>query len=376
MLGRIFSARKGTLQLIILASFAIFWTAVPAKAQLETPGLIISEFLANPAGTDSPFEYIELVATESIDFSVTPFSVVVSDGATNADGWIAGGTMTYGFSITSGTVEPGEVVYVGGSSMTPTGKKLRVIDTGVTPGDRFGDPRANGVVGNGGATADGIAVFAAHIDTLTSSTVPVDALFYGTSTGNAVVANGAAGFELPYNDHYQGGKLLPNSFLGPDPGSGQVVVASGVYDIKKATFTTPRTWSIGPATDNVSGVEVIIPVNEPITLTCPAALFSEPGIGASIDITAVDPDGIVSAPQMISAPITGISLTNASGATEVGGTARATLNLGTNTPEGTHTVTIKVQNNDDPPLEATCDITVGFVENTTQVYLPIIRKEK
>lgn len=378
MLGHIFSARNRTLQLAILASLAIFWTAIPAKAQLETPGLIISEFLANPGGNDSPFEYIELVATEEIDFSVTPFSIVVSDGATDANGWVAGGTMTYGFNITSGKVEPGEVVYVGGSSMTPTGKKLRTIDTSVVPGtgDRFGDNRLSGVVGNGGATADGIAVFAADINSLTSSTVPVDALFYGTSMGAAVVANGAAGFELPYNDHYQGGKLLPNSFLGPDPGSTQVVVATGAYDIKTASFTTPRTWSIGPASDNVSSVEVIIPVNEPITLNCPAALFSEPGVAASVDITAVDPDGIVTAPQMTSAPISGISLTNASAASGVGGTAQAKLNLAANTAEGIHKVTIRVRNNDVPPLEATCEISVGFVENNSKTFLPIVRKER
>lgn len=378
MLGHIFSARNRTLQLAILASLAIFWTAIPAKAQLETPGLIISEFLANPGGNDSPFEYIELVATEEIDFSVTPFSIVVSDGATDANGWVAGGTMTYGFNITSGKVEPGEVVYVGGSSMTPTGKKLRTIDTSVVPGtgDRFGDNRLSGVVGNGGATADGIAVFAADINSLTRSTVPVDALFYGTSMGAAVVANGAAGFELPYNDHYQGGKLLPNSFLGPDPGSTQVVVATGAYDIKTASFTTPRTWSIGPASDNVSSVEVIIPVNEPITLNCPAALFSEPGVAASVDITAVDPDGIVTAPQMTSAPISGISLTNASAASGVGGTAQAKLNLAANTAEGIHKVTIRVRNNDVPPLEATCEISVGFVENNSKTFLPIVRKER
>lgn len=377
MLGPIFSIRRGTLQLMMLASLVIFWTAIPAQAQLSTPGLIITEFLANPAGNDSPFEYIELVATEAIDFSVTPFSVVVSDGATDANGWVAGTTMTYGFNITSGTVEPGEVVYVGGSSMTPTGKKLRVIDTSVEPGtgDRFGDNRLSGVVGNGGATADGIAVFAADINTLTSSTVPVDALFYGTSMGAAVVANGAAGFELPINDHYQGGKLQPNSFLGPDPGSTQVIVATGAYDIKTASFKTPRTWSVAPGTDNSSSVEVIVPVNEPIALSCPAALFSEPGVPASVDISAVDPDDIVSAPQLTSAPIAGITLTDESAAPEVGGKAQAKLNLGANTAEGIHKVTIKVFNNDQPPLEATCEISVGFVKNESKTFLPIIRKD-
>jgi hypothetical protein len=376
MLGPIFSIRRGTLQLMMLASLVIFWTAIPAQAQLSTPGLIISEFLANPAGDDSPFEYIELVATEAIDFSVTPFSLVVSDGATDANGWVAGGTMTYGFNITSGTVEPGEIVYVGGSSMTPTGKKLRTINTATESGDRFGDPRLSGVVGNGGASADGIAVFAADINALTNSTVPVDALFYGTSFGAAIVDGGAAGFQLPINDLYQGGKLQPNSFLGPDPGSTQVVVATGAYDIKTATFTTARTWSFAPGTDNASSVEVIIPVNEPIALTCPAALFSEPGVAASVEISAVDPDDIVSAPQLTNAPIAGITLTDEKAAPAIGGKATAKLNLAANTAAGIHKVTIKVFNNDQPPLEVTCEISVGFVENSSKTFLPIIRKER
>jgi hypothetical protein len=39
-----------------------------------TPTLLISEYLANPSSTDSPFEYVELVATGSIDFAVTNYS--------------------------------------------------------------------------------------------------------------------------------------------------------------------------------------------------------------------------------------------------------------------------------------------------------------
>jgi hypothetical protein len=48
---------------------------------------------------------------------------------------------------------------------------------------------------NGGTSADGIAVFDVGINTLTSSTVPIDAIFYGTALGNAVVSAGAAGYQ-------------------------------------------------------------------------------------------------------------------------------------------------------------------------------------
>src|SRR5687768_4529235 len=89
--------------------------AVPTRAQL-----LISEYLANPSGTDSPFEFVELIATENIDFSLTPYSVVFgNNGTATANGWIQGADVTYGFNITAGSVSPGDVVYVGGSSMAP-----------------------------------------------------------------------------------------------------------------------------------------------------------------------------------------------------------------------------------------------------------------
>ncbi len=79
--------------------------------------LLISEFMANPNSTDGNTEWIELVATKSINFATTPYSVVVANnGAATASGWIAGGAVTYGFNISSGSVNAGDVVYVGGNA--------------------------------------------------------------------------------------------------------------------------------------------------------------------------------------------------------------------------------------------------------------------
>jgi hypothetical protein len=44
--------------------------------------LLISEYLANPNGTDSPFEFVELRATRTINFATTPYSVVVANNGT------------------------------------------------------------------------------------------------------------------------------------------------------------------------------------------------------------------------------------------------------------------------------------------------------
>ena len=235
---------------------------ITLKSFAQRPGLIISELHINPAGADSPFEYAEFRATKFINFATTPYSVVLcNNGTATAAGWIAGGALSYGFSINTGTVNPGDVVYVGGSSMAPTGVKLRVINTGTTAGDGFGNLNTGGVFGNGGPSADGIAVFDAGIATLTNSTVPIDALFYGTAVGSATTATG--GYELPINDLYAGGKMQSTSFLGGDPGALNLV-ANGVFDTITNTYISARSWNIAALTDGNSSVilsNVLPPAN-------------------------------------------------------------------------------------------------------------------
>lgn len=208
--------------------------ALEPRDMPANPGLVISEFLANPSGTDSPFEYVELRATRTIDFTTTPFSVVFAEttGSFGSSGWASGGIYTYGFSITTGSVSVGDVVYVGGSSMTPTGPKLRTINTATTPGDGFGVPRSAGVLGNGGDHADGIAVFDTAIGSVTSSTVPVDAILFGLTIGNAA----SVGYVLPTNDMYSGGTAGVGTSLAPDPSGGDLIYATGVFDLGSDTW--------------------------------------------------------------------------------------------------------------------------------------------
>jgi len=304
----------------------------------QGPGLIISELLPNPAGTDSPFEYVELVATRNIDFSVTPYSVVVcNNGTGSVNGWIAGGTTTYGFSITTGTVTQGQIVYVGGSSMAPTGTKIRVIDTGTQPGDGFGSAVASGVFGNGGGNCDGVAIFDAAIGTITASTVPIDALFFGTGTGTAVVNAGADGYQLPVNDLYTGGKLQTTSFLAPDAASTQLITGTGIFNQNTGLFTTNRTWAVGTAmTDGTSTV----------LLTFPPATFSFATTNQRVDENAgtatVNINIGSSNIYPSSATITVNALSTVSGADYTFGTATVTF-PGSATGSQTFTITL---NND------------------------------
>jgi len=238
-----------------IATLVLFLSGV-LGLHAQNPGLVISEVLANPNGTDSPFEWIELIATQNIDFSVTPYSVVAcNNGTGTTNGWISGGTLSYAFQINSGTVTAGQVVYVGGSTMAPTGTKIRVINTGTTAGDGFGNAQTGGVIGNGGANADGIAVFNLPVASLTNSTVPTDAIFYGTAIGTALVNAGVDGYQLPVNDRYVGGKLQSSSFFAGDPGSDVSIKASGFFNTASNSWFGQRTWSTQTAVnDNTSAI--------------------------------------------------------------------------------------------------------------------------
>jgi hypothetical protein len=318
-------------------------------------GLIISEFLANPNGSDSPYEYIELVATTSINFATTPYTVVVTDaGAATSNGWKAGGTVTYAFQISAGSVTAGQVVYVGGSSMLPlsnSGTSLRSINTGTTAGDNFGTASSDGVLGNGGSNADGIAVFDVAASSINSSKVPVDAIFFGDAIGTAFKSSGS-GYQLPVNDMYNGGKLQTNSFEAPDPGADQLIKATtGTYNPTTGTFTTARTWALttAPSYNQTSLTIAGNTVNQPpvVTLAIPTVSGNAPATVA-LSAAATDADGTVSnvafyngttlLTTVTTAPYT-YSWTNVAAGTYTI-TAKATDNAGAVTTATTQTVTV------------------------------------
>nr|MBK9650371.1 PKD domain-containing protein [Bacteroidota bacterium] len=131
--------------------------SVPCGA--NSKGLLIAKIFANPAGTDSTFEFIQLVATKNIDFSVTPYTVFFSNnGVATVNGWKAGAAITYAFEINTGTALAGGIYYVGGINMVPLTNRLRAKNSATTAGDGgIGNASNSGVLGNGG-TSDGVAV--------------------------------------------------------------------------------------------------------------------------------------------------------------------------------------------------------------------------
>lgn len=250
--------------------------------------LIITGYMSNPWGTDNPiagtvykkgnvqythdggYEYIQLMVTEDIDFSRTPYSVVTANnyhnrGAT-AYGWTQGGKTTFKFDLTAGSAKKGTFIYVGSPSKVIAGSHskgksadisaanwIRVIASNARTkkilGDGFGNAN-NGILGNAdskglNADADGIAVFKGT--KVKASTVPIDAIFYGSEIGEAAGSR-SKGYVLPTNDHYNNpsGKARfgegENQFYfpQPDPSANVFTKLGGVYNTGKNAWDTPR----------------------------------------------------------------------------------------------------------------------------------------
>jgi len=237
--------------------------------------IIISGFLANPNGTDGNYEYIQLKATQAIDFSTSNYCIVVANnGAATASGWAEGNAITYKFNLTSGTVAQGGVFYVGGSGKLINGSGstdissanwIRTISVATTGGDGFGSYNASGVVGNGGTNADGIAVFSGT--NITSTSIPIDVIFYGAGVGTALGAS--SGYKVCTNDIYSQSSGLfgqgTNTTIFNDPGSAYFVKLSGTFNLTTFAWTTPRTSTsiLLTASSQLSDIEsnITLPVS-------------------------------------------------------------------------------------------------------------------
>lgn len=185
--------------------------------------VVITGFLVNPDGSDNPqagesrnyddtqvsftfeggLEYVQLMALEDIDFSKTPYSLVVGryNHGPMTEGWATGGQTSFKFDLTEGTAAAGTFFYVGQGQMVIDGYSDQGLSTDISDanwirnvspnvdgnsntvaGDGFGNS-TTALFTNGEANATGFAVFeGTHV---TSASVPVDVVFYGGSVGNA-----------------------------------------------------------------------------------------------------------------------------------------------------------------------------------------------
>jgi len=204
--GIVFLANDGTPQLWPrLESDIIILSATAPKIA----PIVITGFLTDPAGTDGNYEYIQLLATKNIDFSVTPFSIVTSNNAgasvAPASGWATGAARTYKINLTSGTVSAGQYFYVGANkniwgagSTDISGAKWFGKMYGTVAGDDFGTATTN-LLANSGNGA-GIAVF--DKTTVDASTIPVDVIFFGGNGPLYTAGPPQQGYRITNTDYY------------------------------------------------------------------------------------------------------------------------------------------------------------------------------
>jgi len=181
---------------------------------IEIAPVVIAGFMSDLKGGDGNYEYVQLLACKDIDFSVTPFAVVVTNNANAskpggfpAQGWATGTQRTFKFSLSSGTVKKGAFFYVGGAGKKINGSKstsiasanwIRAFDYTKQDGDGFG-AMTGGLFANSG-NASGVAVFADSAVTVDSR--PVDVIFVATGGSLFTAGPPAQGYKITNTDWY------------------------------------------------------------------------------------------------------------------------------------------------------------------------------
>jgi hypothetical protein len=170
--------------------------------------------MSDVKGSDVNYEYIQFMATQDIDFSVTPYAVVTTNNAGTstptgypAKGWATGGLRTYKFNIRSGKAAKGTFFYVGGLYKTINGSGstdisssnwVKNLDYSVNNGDGFGT-KNGGLLANSG-NAFGMAIFK---DTnVTANSKPIDVIFVGGSGNLYTPGPPAMGYRIANTDFY------------------------------------------------------------------------------------------------------------------------------------------------------------------------------
>jgi hypothetical protein len=248
------------------------------SSTIEVTPIVISGFINDVSGGDGNYEYIQLLATRDIDFTVTPFSVVVTNNAGASvpagyptNGWATGGgsaspaTMfrTFKFNLTSGTARKGTFFYVGGTGKTINGSSstsmatsnwIRAFNYTTTDGDGFG-ARNGGFFANSG-NAFGMAVFSGT--TVTKDTQPIDVMFVGSGGQLFSAGPPAVGYKIANTDFYdvinpitlqsqpyyrQGANTLCLAYTTPTD-QGFYYKLGGIYNPRLGKWVKARTQSI------------------------------------------------------------------------------------------------------------------------------------
>ncbi|QEH39524.1 DUF5689 domain-containing protein [Chitinophaga sp. XS-30] len=188
---------------------------VVLSSEIEVTPVIITGFMSDVKGGDGNYEYIQMMATEDIDFAATPYSVVVTNNANASkptgfpvNGWGTGDRRTFKFDLTSGFAAKGSFFYVGGTGKMINGSGstsmassnwIRSFNYVNQDGDGFGT-KTGGLFANSG-NASGVAVFKGT--TVNLETRPVDVIFVGSGGSLYTLStNPPRGYRITNTDWY------------------------------------------------------------------------------------------------------------------------------------------------------------------------------
>jgi len=278
--------------------------------------VIITGYMPNPNGDDFSYEYVQLRATEYINFAVTPYAVITTYSSSSgnyittapANGWVTGKipssvpirptSQTTKFNITSGEVQAGDIFYVGGSNKKLNGsgstdissaKWLRVLNYQETTewngDDNIGGGTFGALFGNN-ANPQGIAVF--NTTEVTKETIPVDVVFFGTLTPTNTIRlynnsnSEELGFRICNTDRYSiaNGEFFAkgnNTYVfGPTSGAdatakNKFYKLEGEYDLETKTWVMARSATAVTLPTNLTGTLSLI---ETDITTLPVSLSS------------------------------------------------------------------------------------------------------
>ncbi|MFY0256285.1 DUF5689 domain-containing protein [Chitinophaga sp. 30R24] len=187
---------------------------VVLSSVIEIAPVLITGFMSDVKGGDGNYEYVQMMATKDIDFTVTPYAVVICNNANAstptgypAKGWATGDMRTFKLSLIQGKVTKGQFFYAGGAGKMINGASstsmtssvwARAFDYTKTGGDGFG-AATSGLMANSG-NAFGMAVFSDSA--VTEASKPVDVIFI--STGGSLYTAGPPekGYRIANNDWY------------------------------------------------------------------------------------------------------------------------------------------------------------------------------
>jgi hypothetical protein len=205
--GIVFNTNKGVPQYYLRTGADV----TLLSSTIEIAPVIITGFISDVKGADGNYEYVQMMATRDIDFSATPYSVVVTNNANAstptgfpAKGWATGGMRTFKLNLKSGTAAKGTFFYAGGAGKMINGPAstdisssnwIRAFNYVTQDGDNFGT-KTGGLFANSG-NAFGMAVFQDTLVTVDSR--PVDVLFI--SSGGSLYTEGK-GYRITNTDFY------------------------------------------------------------------------------------------------------------------------------------------------------------------------------